>query len=296
MHAPDSLPAPAPGSTPPRTRVLHRSASLEVIDYRCSARPGDPSFDECHAHFSLSFVRRGSFGYESQGRRHELVPGATLVGHAGREFRCTHEHHLAGDECLSFHLSDGLAEAMGASRAGASLATLPPIAQLAVLGEVAQLTAEGATDLDLEEAALAYAARFVALVTGETERRARASPRDRRRAVEAALRLAERPSEPHGLEALSAGSGLSPFHFLRLFRAVTGVTPHQFLLRCRLRHAARLLAAGKPVTDAAGESGFGDLSHFVRTFRRAAGVTPGAFARATRRERRIAQERLPRAG
>ena len=73
---------------------------------------------------------------------------------------------------------------------------------------------------------------------------------------------------------------ISPFHFLRLFSSVLGVTPHQYLVRSRLRHAARLLADDdSSVTDVAYDVGFGDLSNFVRTFHRAAGVSPRGSAR-----------------
>ena len=59
-----------------------------------------------------------------------------------------------------------------------------------------------------------------------------------------------------------------------------GVTPHQYLVRSRLRHAARLLADDdSAVTDIAYDVGFGDLSNFVRTFHRAAGVSPPGSAR-----------------
>ena len=86
----------------------------------------------------------------------------------------------------------------------------------------------------------------------------------------------------------AAEAGLSPFHFLRLFSRVLGVTPHQYLVRSRLRRAARLLADGVPsVTDVAFEVGFGDLSNFVRTFHRAAGVSPGRFRRAAKGDRKI---------
>lgn len=282
----------AAGGGAMRRAVLHRSPSLQVIDFRCGARPGDASFDELHERFSVSVVRRGSFGYEVGRRRHELVPGATLIGHRGRVFRCTHDHHLAGDECLSFQLSDELAEAMAASRPGRQPATLPPTPRLAVLGALALQTAAGQTDLGLEEVALAYVAGVAALAAGEPQRQLRVGARDRKRAVEAALLLDERSTEPLGLEEVSGAAGLSPYHFLRLFRAVLGVTPHQYLLRTRLRRAAGKLAAGAAVTEVAYQVGFGDLSNFVRTFRRAAGVPPGAFRLATRRERRILQERL----
>jgi len=78
-----------------------------------------------------------------------------------------------------------------------------------------------------------------------------------------------------------------------VFGAALGVTPHQYLVRCRLRDAARLLAAGDtPVTEIALDVGFADLSNFVRTFHRAAGVPPRAFRQAARGERRLLADRL----
>ena len=72
-----------------------------------------------------------------------------------------------------------------------------------------------------------------------------------------------------------------------------GVTPHQYLVRSRLRRAARLLAEeDRSITDIALDVGFADLSNFVRTFHRAAGVSPRAFRRAARGDRKILQERL----
>ena len=99
--------------------------------------------------------------------------------------------------------------------------------------------------------------------------------------------------------AFSCQAELSLFHFLRLFGNVLGVTPHQYLVRSRLRHAARLLADdGISITDIAYDVGFGDLSNFVRTFHRAAGISPLRFRQASRNKgkrfgnRKIFQEPL----
>ena len=71
------------------------------------------------------------------------------------------------------------------------------------------------------------------------------------------------------------------------------MTPHQYLVRSRLRRAARLLADdARSITDVAFDVGFGDLSNFVRTFHRAAGVSPRAFRRAAKGDRKILQDRL----
>src|SRR5262245_32494726 len=110
-----------------RVTVLHRSRSITVLDCRCEAKPGDASFDEHHAAFSVAYVRRGSFSYRSHGRAFELVAGATLVGHAGDEYRCTHEHHLAGDECLAVLLSAELADDLGATPTDWRIGALPPL-------------------------------------------------------------------------------------------------------------------------------------------------------------------------
>jgi AraC family transcriptional regulator len=71
---------------------------------------------------------------------------------------------------------------------------------------------------------------------------------------------------------------MSPFHFLRVFRQVTGLTPHQYLLRTRLREAATRLAAGQErILDIALASGFEDLSNFNHAFRAEFGVSPRVY-------------------
>jgi len=137
------------------------------------------------------------------------------------------------------------------------------------------------------------AARFVDVVSGARRRSPQPAPRDRRRAVEAALRMDARSREPIDLESAAKAAGLSPFHFLRVFANVLGVTPHQYVVRSRLRHAARLLSeSALPITGIALDVGFNDLSNFVNAFRRAAGVSPRRFRQAARGDRRIYQDRL----
>jgi AraC-like DNA-binding protein len=264
-----------------------------VTDYRCGAGPEDRPFVELHDDHSLSYVRRGSFGCRTLGRAHELVAGAILIGHPGDEYMCTHDHHAGGDECLSFHFAPELVESIGDRKEMWRTGSLPPLGELIVLGELAQAAAEGRSDLALDEIGMMIAARFVELVSGRERRPERIGPRDRRRAVEAALWLDAHSDKSIALEQAAQEAGLSPFHFLRLFASVLGVTPHQYLVRSRLRHAARLLVHdARPVTDVALDVGFADLSNFVRTFHRAAGVSPRRFRQAARGDRKILQDRL----
>jgi len=277
--------------------LLLRGGSISILDYRCGAGLADKPFAERHDDFSLSYVRKGSFGYHARGESFELVAGSILVGYPGDEYMCTHEHSC-GDECLSFVLAPALVETIDAEIAMAQpdiwrIGCVSPLPQLVVMGELAQAAAEGTSAVGLDEIGIMFAARLVEIVSGRKRSAPQAGARDRRCAVEAALWIDEHSHEPLDLESTAREVGLSSFHFLRLFARVLGVTPHQYLVRSRLRHAARLLAEGtSSITDVAFDVGFGDLSNFVRTFHRAAGVSPREFRQASKGDRKIFQDRL----
>jgi AraC-like DNA-binding protein len=258
--------------------TLFEGDSLSVYYYRCTSGPADKPFAEVHRRHSISYVRHGSFGYHTQGRLHELVAGAVLVGRPGQEYTATHEHHGCGDQCLSVKFSPEFADEVCPEPFFWTRGSLPPLSELMVLGELAHAAAEGRSDIGVDEAAMllaSRAARVAAAGSGSSS-----TEKQRRRAVEAALWIEANAAEPLELKRLARQAGLSPFHFLRVFSRVLGVTPHQYLVRSRLRRAARLLAAGDmPVTEVALEVGFADLSNFVRTFRRAAGVSPARFSK-----------------
>jgi AraC-like DNA-binding protein len=278
----------------PATSLI-KSEAVSVFDYRCTAGPADKPFVELHGGYTLAYVRRGSFGYHSRGESFELVAGSMLVGHPGDEYLCTHEHGC-GDECLSFAFAPDLVEIIGAHSQIWRTGCVPPLPELLLLGELAQAAAEHNSDLGLDETGMLLASRFVELACGRQRKPAQARARDRRRVVEAALWIDAHSHEPIDLDAAAGEAGLSPFHFLRLFARVLGVTPHQYLVRSRLRHAARMLAEGAcPITDIAFDIGFGDLSNFIRTFHRAAGMSPARFRRAARGDRKLFQDRLANA-
>jgi len=271
------------------TTIIQRDG-MSVYDYRCTARPGDRPYAEFHDRFSISYVRNGTFGYHVRGAVYELVAGSVLIGHPGDQYMCTHEHDACGDECLSFQLEPDLAQATGAAAKPSRSRALPPLPELMVMGELAQAAATGRSDIGLDEVGLLLVERYLEVASGEKRRAANAAARDRRRAVEMALWIDANAHRPIALASCAREAGLSPFHLLRLFANVLGVTPHQYLVRARLRHAARLLADGaRSITDVALDVGFADLSNFVRTFRRAAGVSPRGFRLAARGNARFSK-------
>ena len=214
--------------------TVYAGDALSVTQYRCSDGPDAAPFMEQHPATSISYVRSGSFGYRVRGTAFELVAGSVMVGQRGDEFVCTHEH-VTGDECLSISLSPALTETLSTDRTVWQVGGLPPLPELMVLGALVDAAAHGPSDLGADEAATLFATRFVEVVGGRAHRPAGVSALDRRRAVDAALWLDAHAHEPLDLECTAQQFGLSPFHFLRLFRRVLGVTPHQYLVRARLR-------------------------------------------------------------
>lgn len=272
--------------------TLFERKSISVLDFRCTAGPGDKPFPEQHGGHSISYVRKGSFGLRCRGTCSELVVGSVLIGHPGGEYTCTHEH-VCGDECLSFFFAPELVETLGDAITPWQIGSVPPMAELVVLGELAQSAANGNSDIGLDEIGELMAARFVELVSGKARKSGPDAARDRRRAVETALWIDANSHRAITLEDAAWEAGISPFHFLRLFSRALGVTPHQYLVRARLRRAARrLVEDDAPITDIAYDVGFADLSNFVRTFHRAAGASPLKFRQASRGMRKIFQERL----
>ena len=85
-----------------------------------------------------------------------------------------------------------------------------------------------------------------------------------------------------GVTELAVQLGLSPFHFIRLFGAVFGETPHQLRIRSQIELAKDLLARDLPVTEVCMALGFSSLGSFSSSFSRRVGVSPLAYRRHAR--------------
>ena len=87
--------------------------------------------------------------------------------------------------------------------------------------------------------------------------------------------------ESISLDTLSAISHFSKSYVIRLFKKSTGQTPTEYINRCRISLAKKLLES-KSVTDTALDCGFNNISYFIRIFKRYTGVTPKEWCRESR--------------
>ncbi len=130
-------------------------------------------------------------------------------------------------------------------------------------------------------ARLARQARPEGAAAASASGRAQLSPANLRRAKEF---LQANVARDPALDEIATATGLSPFHFLRGFKAATGRTPFQWLQDLRIEMACGLLAAtDMPIAQLALEVGFKTQSHFGVVFRRLTGTTPARW-RAEMRE------------
>ncbi len=81
------------------------------------------------------------------------------------------------------------------------------------------------------------------------------------------------------LEAIANELGISRYYFCRLFKKSTGVSPHQYVIQCRIDRAKKLLSQKhKNIADVALQVGFTNQSHFSKHFKRIVGITPKKFS------------------
>ncbi len=241
------------GSLPPDEaspkRALAAGDGWSVHEVICRAGPSDRPFEERHDGFSVSAVLEGAFSYRSDTGHGLLYPGSLLLGNDGGCFECGHAHGI-GDRCISLNVREDQFGEIAAATASTSrfrfsapslapsASTLPAIAQMEALSC-------GPSALRSDELALGLIERAITAMTGARRTQPAPNARETRRVVDA-IRLVETDAgRPLELKEMAAVAGMSKYHFLRVFRRLTGVTPHQYLISARLRRAALALASSR---------------------------------------------------
>lgn len=252
------------------TRFVHPAEEVHV----------DPE-EETAKHYSIDFLEMG--GYDLQIGRSEwrMSPGLVFLTRPELTYQCRHETETPTDVSFSVGYDNrflqDIAHEAAPSRLPASRSVIRLTNRLAYLHVRLRSIAKNG---DEALAAETLAGELWRTVTGEDAQKGGRPYNARMFAVyaervEAARALLESDYEaPHTLFSLARFTGMSPFHFSRIFREFTGYPPHAYLLKVRLARAAEQLRDGVSVTETCFSTGFSNLSHFIRLFRRTFGVSP----------------------
>jgi AraC-like DNA-binding protein len=271
--------APKNGDGTSRGRRIATGSQWNVTDFVCNSGPGDRRFEEQHQDFTIAAVISGMFTCRTDSGCHLLHSGAFLLGNAGCGYECGHDHGT-GDHCISFHYAPDYFAEISCVVAGNAKFVFPA----AMLPASRQLTATMAAiersdvGVDSEAVSAAVAETVIAKVSGHAVNSRHVHPRDAKRIGKTLNYIEEHAFAAINLEDLALQACMSKYHFLRCFKAVVGMTPHQFLLALRIRKAAhQLVSTSKSVTSIAMDCGFEDLSTFNRRFLNTFGRSPSRY-------------------
>lgn len=234
---------------------------------------------------TLVLVISGSYRIESRAagrwRGAAYRPGSLGVTAPGRGVRLRwRAERPQAMESLHVRLSAGLID-QTLSAYGVTPASLPDALTMdddyvrATSGALARALQEGAPPLYADSLAHGLAAH---LVHRSTHRQA--PPTGGLDATRVVDYMRAHLGDDLDLDRLAAVAATSKFHFVRGFRAATGLTPHRYLTVLRMRRAAeRLRSTGHSVREIALLSGYESPSRFAAAFRREYGVSPSEFRR-----------------
>jgi AraC family transcriptional regulator len=276
-------PAASGSATRSAIREVYAGRDFSVRYFFCGCGPDDPPYEEVHQDTCLGAVLSGFFSYQTAHSTNAMSAGAILLGNKGHPYQCGHEHSR-GDVSLVFAVDHSLLEAAldfadsRSSTAEFALAYLPATPNLSVTIGRAQAAAAARNGFWLEEIVHTLVASAMCPDFNPFFEKFSPSSKDMGRASDVIQFIEKNYSSHLTLAELADIAGVSSFHFVRIFRAVTGITPYQFVMRLRLREAAtQLLRTKNPITDIAFQVGYGDLSRFIRTFKAASGLSPSGF-------------------
>jgi AraC family transcriptional regulator len=249
----------------------HAERTRTVHEHSCAASPSDPATEWQYDDAAIGFVMSGWFEYASEDKSLLAAPGAIILGNAGEPFSVRHVDTLGNRRLVvTFEraLLENVANEAGVSSRFDAIALPPSQTAARMFALMRALSRPGGEDM-------LYPLAHAALTAQHQRTPDHVSARDRQRVQSAVSHIEEHFGETCALQTLADVAGLSRFHFVRMFGAVVGQSPNQYLINTRMRAAAdRLIATKTPIAQIAFDVGFNDISHFYSCFRDTFSCTP----------------------
>ncbi len=261
---------------------LYESTLVTVHRVVHSSRPlVGSAAEDCAAGYSLNFVERGTFSLRMRHRRWTVSGRDVFVTEPGMAYRCgeiDRPNEAPPGVCLDVRYTsearDSIGRLVDGLRAHVPIVCMTNRRDYLRRRLAAHLPGtDSQIAIDLLAGELLHSVFDVGGGKRQLHRPAQLAWYARRidRAREA---LDHDFASRHTLAGLAREAGMSPYHFARVFRELTGMPPHRYLLRRRLAAAVEQLRDGASVTTTCYAVGFGSLSHFVHAFKAAFQASP----------------------
>jgi AraC-like DNA-binding protein len=278
-----------------------------AADWSTYWRSADEPLEAMHAHFERHVYHRHShetysFGVTEDGAQSFTCRGSAHTSAAGLVMAFNpddpHDGHASDELGFTYrmvHIGPGLVSDVLAGitgrPAGLPLFTDPVVSDPGLAGHLRALNRAllgGAPALRRDELLTAAIYSIAGRAAARAGRPDGYAPRAAAAASAGGRTLAGRTRElirdgylgEITASDLAAATGRSRFAIHRAFTSVYGISPSDYQRQLRLRAARRLIARGRPISEAAARAGFADQSHLTRWFSRCYGITPGGYQRA----------------
>ena len=286
-------------STPPEqpgresSNEIQRFISRSQFTVRHTATHACAFESHAHAAYTVTALLSGTLIATVGDDTFELSSGQTTLTNVGQN------HSARGEriEFVSIGISPSLMNEMvteiGLTRTTANIifrqASVTDLAITKMAGEIAaevadvQLGRAAMIEAQVRQLAIHLLRCHLTVRQSDQIELSRAGPVDRRlrRAIEF---MHDNFGRELALEEIASAAYLSEYHFARLFKQITGVTPHVYLANVRLERARKLLAdTALPIGQIASMVGYQSQSHFSKMFRSVTGITPRAYREGSRR-------------
>jgi|KBSSwiS6_1023812.scaffolds.fasta_scaffold01292_4 AraC-like DNA-binding protein len=273
--------------------ILHQSDFYRVLDFKCYCVECSVTSPEYNESFCMSFIRKGFFEYRSFKRKDEIHVGRVLISKPGYEHTTRHIDNQP-DIVTIFDFKRSFFEETILDIYGNKLPWILKNRDIhsLMINATAELeyqhhrlfqklSSQKYNSLEIDELTIALLEKLMQ-VLGSAQPPASIPEKLKEHhlvTVETARDyILSHFKENISLHQLAEHCHVSPFHFSRIFKTITGISPHQYLSSIRLTHAKVLLTEmAAPVSDIAYECGFNSLEHFVTAFRQYHKINPSAL-------------------
>ena len=257
-----------------------KSENITVLD----ATMSDFSYSK-HAHeeYSLGVTLQGRQDFFCQNSFHQSASGNVLIFNP----EDVHDGHSGGEQALKYKMLyihpdefRPLFRSLGYQQSSILRLSQPmadnPILRHQILRLSSTIQQANYSKIEFESGLFQIAQSLVAM-SGNLDLGTQNSKRIDQLLLRARDYILASLEHNISIDDIANVANMSKFHFIRQFRQQFGITPHQYVLSCRVNLARRIIESGKSLNQAAFEAGFSDDSHLSRHFKRIYGLTPKRF-------------------